>query len=242
MSALPLPRSAFAEDFSNFFYVEGIRLDHIHQSRLSTSTRIRIHFAVKRLFDIAVSSALLVFFFPLILFCLFVTRFTSDGPAIFSQDRWGLDQRHFKCLKIRSMYVAGDSRQKATPPNNATGAGVLLKMENDPRVTPAGRWMRKTSIDELPQLWNVLRGDMSIVGPRPLLLAMLDPFDTVRAARCAVRPGITGLWQIRNRINNTHVSQMAADDSEYIREFSFWLDLRILWATPKEVLRGIGAH
>lgn len=114
-------------------------------------------------------------------------------------------------------------------------------MNRDPRVTSLGRWLRRTSIDELPQLFNVLRGDMSFVGPRPLVLPMLEPFHEARAARCAVRPGITGLWQIRNRHNNTHVCHMIADDTEYIRNFSIALDMRILLATPGEVLKGTGA-
>ncbi len=237
-TTLPSPDA----DFSHPFHVEGIRLDQVHRDRLRMSRRLRAHFFLKRTFDIALSSALLLLLAPLILVCLILTRLTSDGPAIFSQDRWGLDQRHFKCLKIRTMYIAGDRRQKNSTGTTGSGDGTLLKMKDDPRVTPAGRWMRRTSIDELPQLWNVLRGDMSFVGPRPLLLAMLEPFDSIRAARCAVRPGITGLWQIRNRVNNTHVRYMVTDDAEYIRDFSFWLDLRILWATPREVLKGAGAH
>ena len=230
------------DDLSHPFHVAGQRLDDMHKRKLLASRSLRLHLFAKRSFDIGLSSALLLLFSPLIVFCLILIKLTSDGPAVFSQDRWGLDQSCFRCLKIRTMYVAGDPRQESASHSSASGDGTILKMAHDPRVTPAGRWMRRTSIDELPQLWNVLRGDMSIVGPRPLLLAMLDPFDSVRAARCAVRPGITGLWQIRNRVNNTHVKHMVAHDAEYIRNFSFWLDLRILLATPKEVLRGAGAH
>jgi lipopolysaccharide/colanic/teichoic acid biosynthesis glycosyltransferase len=120
--------------------------------------------------------------------------------------------------------------------------GILLKMKDDPRVTPIGAFLRRSSIDELPQLFNVLIGDMSIVGPRPLMIHMMEPFPEIRAVRSVVRPGLTGLWQIRNRANNTSVTDMIADDTEYIANIGLLLDLRILLATPWELIRGTGAH
>jgi len=120
--------------------------------------------------------------------------------------------------------------------------GVLLKLKNDPRVTSIGKLLRRTSIDELPQLFNVLRGDMSIVGPRPLVLHMMEPFPEIRAVRSVIRPGLTGLWQTRCRANNTSVMDMIDHDAEYIATFSLWLDLKIILATPGELLRGTGAH
>jgi lipopolysaccharide/colanic/teichoic acid biosynthesis glycosyltransferase len=120
--------------------------------------------------------------------------------------------------------------------------GILLKMKNDPRVTPLGKLFRRTSIDELPQLLNVLRGDMSIVGPRPMVIHMMDPFPEIREVRSVIRPGLTGLWQIRNRANNTSIMCMIADDVEYIAKLSLMLDLKIILATPWELIRGTGAH
>jgi exopolysaccharide production protein ExoY len=119
--------------------------------------------------------------------------------------------------------------------------GLLFKTRNDPRVTRVGALLRKTSIDELPQLLNVVRGEMSVVGPRPLVPHMLDPFPELRRIRSQVRPGITGLWQVSARHLNTSALQMAPYDLEYIKKFSLWLDLRILLKTPAAVLLAKGA-
>jgi exopolysaccharide production protein ExoY len=119
--------------------------------------------------------------------------------------------------------------------------GVLAKSDSDPRVTRVGRFLRRTSIDELPQLWNVLRGDMSLVGPRPLLPFMLDPFPDLRAARCTVKPGITGLWQISSRDENTNAWSMADEDLAYIADRGVAQDMQILLRTVPAVLRGSGA-
>jgi lipopolysaccharide/colanic/teichoic acid biosynthesis glycosyltransferase len=120
--------------------------------------------------------------------------------------------------------------------------GILFKPKNDPRVTRVGAFLRKTSIDELPQLFNVLAGEMSLVGPRPLMLHMLDPYPELRAARGQMRPGITGLWQISARESNETALQMARYDLGYIRDFSLWVDFKILLRTPATVLFGKGAH
>ena len=119
--------------------------------------------------------------------------------------------------------------------------GTLIKLKEDPRLTPIGSFIRKTSIDELPQLFNVLKGDMSLVGPRPLVLHMMQPYPTIRRVRCMVRPGVTGLWQIRERANNTSVIVMMPHDLDYLRNYSLWLDIRILLATLPAVLWGTGA-
>lgn len=120
--------------------------------------------------------------------------------------------------------------------------GILFKPKDDPRVTPIGSFLRRTSLDELPQLFNVLIGDMSLVGPRPLMLHMLDPYPGLRHVRGQMRPGITGTWQISARENNETALQMAHFDLTYIREFSLWNDLRILLRTPAVVLFGKGAY
>ena len=229
------------EDPWSCLYRSGVRLDDFHKAQTQSSVSFRAQLAVKRGFDILLSSLLLLLLSPLLLVPALLVRATSKGPFLFRQARWGRGDRQFLCYKIRSMYVAGDPRAPSLSPSMISADGKILKQEIASRVTPVGRWLRRTSIDELPQLINVFVGDMSLVGPRPLMVEMLTPFEDARAVRSAVRPGITGLWQVRNRQNNMHVSQMIVDDTEYIRRFSLKLDLEILCATPVQVFKGIGA-
>jgi lipopolysaccharide/colanic/teichoic acid biosynthesis glycosyltransferase len=140
------------------------------------------------------------------------------------------------------MHVKQDSLVDSSAIRRMESRGILFKPKDDPRVTRLGALLRKTSIDELPQLFNVLTGDMSLVGPRPLMLHMLDPYPELRRARGLVRPGITGLWQVSARENNETALQMAHYDLAYIREFSLWNDLLIFLRTPAAVLFGRGAH
>ena len=167
-------------------------------------------------------------------------RPTSPGKAIFSQPRWGLKENHFRCLKLRTMYV-DQSRFHAIASTAAT-PGALAKSREDPRVTRTGRLLRKLSIDELPQLVNVVRGEMDSGGSAPARAAYVGAIPDIRRKRCSFRPGITGLWQIRNREKNTSVLDMWDDDLEYIENFSIWLDLKTLLATLPAVLSSKGAH
>lgn len=195
----------------------------------------RWQLAIKRAMDVVLASALLVVASPVLLVAVILIRLDSRGPAIFVQARWGWRERQFRFYKLRTMYVGpvrGDAESRD---------GTLRKLEHDPRVTRVGRLLRRTSIDELPQLWNVVRGDMSLVGPRPLVPHMLDPFPALRAVRCKVRPGITGLWQVNDREHNTHVGQMARWDLEYIGNVGVLLDARILARTVWAVASGAGA-
>ncbi|MEW5931825.1 MAG: sugar transferase, partial [Gemmatimonadota bacterium] len=186
------------------------------------------------------AALLLVVLAPQLLAAALAVRLTSRGPVLYAQPRWGRGERLFTCYKFRSMVAEPDAALTREVARRQTGGG-LAKGARDPRVTRVGALLRRTSIDELPQLWNVLRGDMSLVGPRPLMVHMLEPYPDFRALRCTVRPGITGLWQVRDRARNDHVRYMAAHDAEYILGFSFWLDLRILLATVRVVLSGDGA-
>jgi lipopolysaccharide/colanic/teichoic acid biosynthesis glycosyltransferase len=202
---------------------------------------IRIQLATKRLVDIAGSVVLIVLLSPLLLLSALAVRLTSRGPALFTGKRWGLNQRHFLCFKFRSMRVDHGDVFHAAEVTELEKKGTLLKFEKDPRVTPIGSFIRKASIDELPQLFNVLKGDMSLVGPRPLVLHMMQPYPKIRRVRCLMRPGITGLWQIRDRVNNTSVITQMPHDMEYLLKFNLLLDLRILLATLPAVLWGTGA-
>jgi len=175
-------------------------------------------------------------------------RLTSRGPALFRQERVGLRGEPFTMLKFRSMVVDNDdsahrelcTRQLLGEEDSSAEDGVY-KLEDDPRVTPVGRWLRRLSLDELPQLINVVRGDMSIVGPRPALQWEVDLYRPEHLRRLAVRPGITGLWQVSGR-NRLSMLEMLDLDVRYVNEWSFWEDVRILLATPSALLRGDGAR
>jgi len=223
-------------------YAQSVRIDKLFHDRICSSALFRLQLRLKRFFDVLIGGILLVILSPLLLVAFLAVRLTSPGPSIFSQWRWGLDERQFRFYKIRTMYTDQASRLGREQSQDEKDRGILLKLKNDPRVTRVGAVLRRTSIDELPQLFNVLRGDMSIVGPRPAPIHVMEPFPEIRAVRSVVRPGLTGLWQIRNRAKNTSIMCHIADDVEYIANLSLWLDLKILLATPLELVRGTGAY
>jgi lipopolysaccharide/colanic/teichoic acid biosynthesis glycosyltransferase len=197
---------------------------------------LKIELAIKRAFDIVFSFLLIILLSPMLLLAAVCVRLSSRGPALFKQERWGWRERKFVCFKFRSMRVNQVGLIDPQTLSKATQSGVLIKHANDPRVTKVGAFLRKTSIDELPQLFNVLKGDMSFVGPRPLVLHMLDVYPELRKVRSQVRPGITCIWQISARHQNTSALLMKSYDLEYIANFSLWLDLKILLRTPAAVL------
>jgi lipopolysaccharide/colanic/teichoic acid biosynthesis glycosyltransferase len=205
--------------------------------------RKKSQLAVKRSFDIIVASFLIFFFAPLLLTVAFIIWLTSKGAIIYSNERVGLNGLNFRCFKFRSMVT--DQSIKASDYAVALAGqekGILHKVKNDTRITGIGKIIRKTSIDELPQLFNVLKGDMSIIGPRPLVPFMLTHLPEFKEIRCLVRPGITGLWQIRDRVNNTSAEFMIKHDTEYIQRYSLLLDVKILLKTPLVVITGEGAY
>jgi lipopolysaccharide/colanic/teichoic acid biosynthesis glycosyltransferase len=168
-------------------------------------------------------------------------RFSSPGPILFRQKRCGLNGRPFTMLKFRSMVTNAEQRKHELAAFNEMG-GPVFKVTNDPRVTPIGRWLRKYSIDELPQLFNVLRGEMSLVGPRPLPVDEVSRFDDfAHRRRLSVKPGLTCLWQVSGRNEVRDFKDWVRLDLEYIDNWSFWLDLKILWRTIPVVLTGAGA-
>ena len=190
----------------------------------------------KRVGDLVLGSILLALLLPVLVVTAICIRLESPGTVLLFQPRHGFRGRVFSCLKLRSMYV-----NSARPEVAASVTGQLVKEYNDPRITRVGRFIRRTSIDELPQLWNVVRGDMSLVGPRPLVLHMLDPYPEILAVRSLARPGITGLWQVNDRANCTHLFFMLPYDLEYLRTMSIWTDLRILARTVGVAISGAGA-
>jgi exopolysaccharide biosynthesis polyprenyl glycosylphosphotransferase len=196
--------------------------------------------AVKRAVDIVGAVAGLVLFAPLMLAVAALIKLTSSGPIVYAQDRCGLNRRAFRMHKFRSMYADADRLQASLEQRNEA-VGPVFKIRNDPRVTPLGRILRKTSIDELPQLWNVLVGDMSLVGPRPLPWRDVDritrPADM---RRFSMRPGLTCLWQIQGR-SNIGFERWVELDLEYIDNWSLGLDASILIRTVPAVITGVGA-
>jgi exopolysaccharide biosynthesis polyprenyl glycosylphosphotransferase len=199
---------------------------------------------VKRAFDIVASAIALILLAPAMVVIAALVKFTSEGPVLYKAPRVGRGGRHFMFLKFRSMYTNMD-RSHVAHANEKKGH--IFKMKQDPRVTPIGRFIRRYSLDELPQLINVLRGEMSLVGPRPLPAGDMGPdgmsreFADWSEGRAAVYPGITGLWQVNGR-SELPFEEMVRLDLQYIREWSLLLDIKIILATPGLVVKGIGAY
>jgi exopolysaccharide biosynthesis polyprenyl glycosylphosphotransferase len=197
--------------------------------------------AFKRLLDIVVALAAVVLLAPLLLLTILAIKLEDPGPALFVQRRVGQGGRVFPMYKFRSMVVNAEALKAALAQANESGAGVLFKMRNDPRVTRVGRIIRKLSIDELPQIFNVLRGDMSIVGPRPALPREVEQYSQEERVRLGIKPGITCLWQIGGRSDIDFHGQVRLD-LQYIRSQSLWQDLQIILKTIPVVLLGKGAY
>jgi len=202
--------------------------------------RARIQRATKRAIDFVGSAALVALLGPLFAVFWLAVRLTSPGSAFFRQKRVGLNGATFTMWKFRSMYRDAEARRADLEAHNEMAGGVLFKMSNDPRVTPVGRILRRTSLDELPQLWNVLRGDMSLVGPRPCLPSECAQYSARHRRRLEAKPGITCLWQVMGRSEIPFERQVELD-VEYIDSQSIWLDIRILLLTIPAVVRGQGA-
>jgi lipopolysaccharide/colanic/teichoic acid biosynthesis glycosyltransferase len=203
------------------------------------------HETAKRAADIVISLAAIAILIPLLLLLWLLVRSTSKGPALFRQERLGRNKDPFTLLKLRTMYVDNDDRIHrdyvagllSSDGAAVAGASGLFKLDADPRVTPLGAWLRRTSLDELPQLINVLKGEMSLVGPRPVLSWEADLFDPPYQQRFTVKPGITGLWQVsgRSRLSMRDALQL---DVEYVTRRSFMFDLAILFRTVPALFGG----
>lgn len=196
---------------------------------------------VKRVIDWLGALILMILTSPLFLFAAIGIRITSPGPIIFRQVRAGRHGQPFTMYKFRSMHTDAEMRKAELEAFNEM-SGPVFKVENDPRITPFGRWLRSTSIDELPQLFNVLKGQMSLVGPRPLPIYEVEKFEnTAQRRRLSVKPGLTCLWQVSGRSEVKNFSDWVKLDLEYIDNWSVWLDIKILLKTVPVVLLGLGA-
>lgn len=195
---------------------------------------------VKRIIDLTLTTLSMPVVLPLMAIISLAIKANSPGPVFFVQQRVGLRKHIFPMFKFRSMYIDAEERFKEVEHLNEA-EGPIFKMTNDPRVTPVGRFLRKTSLDELPQLFNVLRGEMSLVGPRPMSIRDVDLFDKgIQRKRFSVKPGLTCIWQVSGRSNLTF-EQWLDMDLEYIENWSLWLDLKILLQTVPAVLLSRGA-
>jgi exopolysaccharide biosynthesis polyprenyl glycosylphosphotransferase len=197
---------------------------------------------VKRALDLIGATMGLVVLSPLLAILAVLVKLESRGPAFFAQGRVGRGGRLFKIFKLRTMVDGAEAQRDGLLAQSVYGDPRLFKMPRDPRMTRTGRWLRRTSLDELPQLLNVLKGEMSLVGPRPPLPSEVALYEAHHYARFDVKPGITGPWQVAGRNQVTDFEKVVALESEYIREWSLGTDLMILLRTVPAVLRMNGAH
>lgn len=216
--------------------VTGFDMPMLGISRTPTG---EVRLVGKRLLDIIVSTTAIILLSPIMLATLIAIKIDDPGPVLFKQVRSGRNGRKFVMLKFRSMCVDAEAKKKELESLNEMG-GPVFKMKNDPRITRVGRFIRKTSIDELPQLFNVFIGTMSLVGPRPPLPSEVAQYKPWQRRRLSVRPGITGLWQVSGR-NNIDFEEWMQLDLKYIDSWSLWLDLKILCKTVPAVLFKSGA-
>jgi exopolysaccharide biosynthesis polyprenyl glycosylphosphotransferase len=222
---LPAPRS------TRFGSLPALSFAPVHHSR--------VKLIIKRGIDIVGSAILLTLVAPILGVATLAIRLTSPGPIFFRQTRCGLNGRRFVMLKLRTMYVDADERKTELLHLNEM-TGPVFKMKNDPRITPVGRILRRFSIDELPQLWDVLRGDMSLVGPRPAVPLEVDEYATFERRRLSMRPGLTCIWQVNGR-NEIGFDDWVRLDLEYIDTWNLTNDFKILARTLPAVLGGEGA-
>jgi exopolysaccharide biosynthesis polyprenyl glycosylphosphotransferase len=213
----------------------GLPLLEVRYPQLDNTQR-----ALKRVLDVAVSLLGLVLLLPLLLAVALAIRLDSPGPILFRQKRVGADGKVFLCYMFRSMYEDAERRQEELERRNEA-QGALFKIRDDPRITPVGRLLRRWSIDELPQLINVLKGEMSLVGPRPLPVRDFERMEEEHKRRLGAIPGMTGYWQISGR-SNLSFEEMVRLDLYYIENWSLSFDVKIILRTLGAVLRREGAH
>ncbi|MAB10391.1 sugar transferase [Hyphomonas sp.] len=230
----------------------GLRLSnqsrHAETAAYSSTRHDRTEYetgtSAKRITDIVIASVALVFVFPLLLVVATLIRLQDGGKAVYAQKRYGRNGRTFSCYKLRSMVANADERLQeilATDPEARAEWEETQKLVNDPRITPLGHFIRKTSIDELPQLINIIRGEMSLVGPRPIVENEIAKYGEYYRDYCAVRPGLTGLWQVEGRSDTTYEERVQLD-VKYAISRTFTGDIMIMLRTVPAVLLSKGAR
>jgi len=239
----------FPEENGNSAITDGLFNIALYPDLSKPSISRQATSSIKKLMDITGALSALVLFSPIFLIIAAAIKLTSDGPVFFKQERMGLNGKIFTFLKFRSMYTDTDHRRHKDYITKFIGEGKdngatpgVYKLTNDPRITPIGGFLRKTSLDELPQFINVLKGEMSLVGPRPPIPYECELYDIWHRRRLlSVKPGITGLWQVSGR-SSTAFNEMVRLDLRYINGWSLWLDIKLLLKTPLVILTGKGAY
>ena len=233
--------------FDGFSYQAGELPYELPQSKEQTATHVsssnkagRVYFWVKHFLDVLLSITALIVLFPLVLLTAIGIKAEDGGPVFYSQLRAGKNGKTFRFYKFRSMYVDADQKLDELKSKNESD-GPTFKINNDPRITKVGKLIRKSSIDELPQLFNIIRGDMSIVGPRPPLPQEVEKYTPEQMHRLDVKPGLTCYWQCSGRSDLSFEKWMELD-MKYIRERSLWTDFKIILMTVPAVLTGRGAY
>ena len=238
----------FPEENKNYVINDGLFNINLYPDLSKPSLSRQATSLLKKLMDIVGSLFALLIFSPIFMIIAAAVKLTSEGPIFFKQERMGLNGETFTFLKFRSMYTNSDPNRHKDYIKKYIGQGKeanspgVYKLSNDPRITPFGNFIRKTSLDELPQFINVLKGDMSLVGPRPPIPYECEIYDIWHRRRLlSVKPGITGLWQVTGR-SSTNFDEMVRLDLKYINEWSLWLDVKLLLKTPWVVLTGKGGY
>ena len=224
------------------YLVKGVAFDYVYNIpivSLYTVSHDEWALYIKRLMDISIAAILLIFLSPLFLVIAALIKLTSRGSVFYEWNVVGLNKKPFKSWKFRTMVTNADELKKKLDHLNEM-KGPVFKIKHDPRITKVGRFLRKYSLDELPQLWSVLKGDMSFVGPRPPLQSEISNFDNWHRRKLSMKPGITCLWQARGRNVIYNFDDWARLDLQYIDNWSIWLDLKILFLTIITVFRGTG--
>ena len=247
-----LPDAAIDADCQLLYPARALTLEGVRPRLVWHSDRpflelgapmLRPHAVVtKRITDVIGSAIMLVLVAPVMLLIALAVRLDSAGPVLFSQARAGLGGRRFRMLKFRTMCLGADEQKEDLAHLNQTGDHRLFKIPSDPRVTHVGAFLRRWSLDELPQLVNVLRGDMSLVGPRPFFESDLATYEEHHFRRLDTKPGLTGLWQVSGRSTLVDFEDVVFLDKQYVEQWSFWLDVSILFRTIPAVFRRTGAY
>jgi lipopolysaccharide/colanic/teichoic acid biosynthesis glycosyltransferase len=258
-ATIGMERSSTISVSFHFFPEEYQNGDKDHSANLKLYPEVqkrenskKVPLAIKRIIDVVGSGAALLFLCPIFALIALAIKASSKGPVLFKQERLGQGGKPFRVLKFRSMRTDCDAKihqdyvqQFIAGQVNGTASQTekpVFKIQEDPRITPIGTFIRKTSLDEIPQFWNVLRGEMSLVGPRPALDYEFRAYEVWHRRRVLeIKPGITGLWQVEGR-SRTRFDEMVRLDLKYARGWSNWLDLKILLQTPAAVIMGDGAH
>ena len=200
--------------------------------------------SLKRATDVLIAASALIFLLPVLVPIALCIKLRDGGPALFRQRRIGRDGKEFMCYKFRSMVIDADVQLRMlleSDPQARAEWQATQKLNSDPRITAFGAFLRKSSLDELPQLFNILKGEMSVVGPRPIVRCEIEKYGEYFRHYCQVRPGLTGLWQVSGRSTTSYDARVALD-VEYVNEYSYMNDLKIIVKTVPAVLRSEGAH